>query len=95
MVREVFCQKFQEMREGLERPPFPGAAGQAIFERVSKDAWQAWLRHQTLLINEKHLSLMTPEAQTYLADQRDRFLNNQTYDHAEGYVAQKPNDSAQ
>lgn len=87
MTRMVFCQKFQKELEGLERPPFPGEAGQAVFENVSKEAWQAWLSHQTLLINEKHLKLMEPEAQTYLAEQRQRFLNNEAFDHADGYTA--------
>ncbi|MEJ2679928.1 MAG: oxidative damage protection protein [Gammaproteobacteria bacterium] len=87
MTRHVFCQKYHAQLEGLERPPFPGPSGQAIYEHVSKDAWQAWLKHQTLLINEKHLSLMAPETQAYLAEQRERFLTNQSYDHADGYVA--------
>jgi Fe-S cluster biosynthesis and repair protein YggX len=87
MTRMVYCKKYQKELEGLERPPFPGPAGQAVFETVSKAAWQAWLSHQTLLINEKHLKLMEPETQAYLAEQRALFLNNEEVDHAEGFVS--------
>ena len=39
-----------------------------------------------MLINEKQLSLMDPEARKYLQGQMDKFLNNEQYDQAEGYV---------
>jgi Fe-S cluster biosynthesis and repair protein YggX len=64
-----------------------------VYETVSKKAWLAWLSHQTLLINEKHLKLMDPETQTYLAEQRELFLTNAAVDHAEGYIAPVENDS--
>ena len=86
MTRTVFCQKYQQEMEGLEQPPFPGPAGEHIYEHVSKQAWQEWLAHQTMLINEKQLNVMDPEAKKYLDDQRERFLNNQAFDRAEGYT---------
>lgn len=89
MSRTVFCRRYQKELEGLERPPFPGAAGQRIFETVSKQAWQDWLKHQTLLINEKRLSLTDPATAAYLAGQRDKFLAGEAVDRAEGYVPPK------
>ncbi|HLR17992.1 MAG TPA: oxidative damage protection protein [Alcanivoracaceae bacterium] len=86
MTRMVQCRKFQEELEGLDRPPFPGPAGEAIYADVSKKAWQAWLAEQTMLINEKHLNVLDPDTRTYLDDQRERFLSNQPYDRAEGYT---------
>lgn len=93
MTRTVFCRKYQQDMEGLDAPPFPGAAGAAIFENVSKQAWADWLAHQTRLVNEKRLSLMAPETRTYLAEQRELFLSNQQADQAEGYTP-PPNASA-
>ena len=29
MARTVFCQKYQEQLEGLDRPPLPGPKGSA------------------------------------------------------------------
>lgn len=86
MPRTVFCRKYQRELEGLDKPPFPGPKGQDIFEHVSKRAWQAWIEHQTMLINEKHLVMTDPEARRYLMAQMDAFLSGESYDNAEGYV---------
>lgn len=76
--------------EGLETPPLPGPKGQEIFDTVSKQAWLEWQNLQTMLINEKHLNLRDPEARKYLSEQRERFLDNQPVDRAEGYVPPEP-----
>lgn len=89
MTRMVFCKHFGEELEGLERPPLPGPKGQKIFEQVSKKAWQAWQAEQTMLINEKQLSLMDPEARRYLQDQMDKYLSGENHDRAEGFVPQE------
>jgi len=86
MTRTVFCRKYQERLEGLDRPPFPGTKGQDIYDNVSRKAWQEWLQHQTLLINEKHLNVMDPRARAFLDEQRDRFFNNENVEQAEGYT---------
>ncbi len=87
MTRTVFCRKYQQDLEGLERPPYPGPKGQELFENVSKQAWQEWLKHQTMLINEKQLNMMDATARAYLSEQLEKFLSGQDYDRAEGYVA--------
>lgn len=86
MSRTVFCIKYQKELEGLDRPPYPGAKGQMVFEQVSKQAWQEWQQHQTMLINEKKLSLMDPAARKYLQEEFDKFLQGEDYEKAEGYV---------
>lgn len=90
MTRTVFCRKYQEELEGLDAPPLPGPAGAEIFDTVSKKAWLEWQTLQTMLINEKALDLRDPEARKYLTAQRERFLDNQATDHAEGYVPKAP-----
>lgn len=87
MSRNVFCRKYQRELEGLAQPPFPGIAGQKIYETVSKQAWQEWLAHQTTLINEKRLNVMQPETRTYLDEQREKFLDNDAFELAEGFKA--------
>jgi Fe-S cluster biosynthesis and repair protein YggX len=86
MTRMVLCRKLQQQLEGLERPPFPGPKGQEIYDSVSKQAWQEWLATQTMLINEKRLSVMDPATKVYLDEQRERFLANEAVDRIEGYV---------
>lgn len=86
MSRTVFCQKYQETLEGLEKPPYPGPSGQKIFDTVSKKAWQEWTDHQTMLINEKHLNMMDPSSRKFLQEQMQKFLSNDAFEQAEGYV---------
>lgn len=88
MSRMVFCRKYQQEKEGLDKAPFPGPKGQDIFENVSRQAWQEWMTHQTMLINEKKLNMMDMTARTYLTEQRDRFLSGEKYDQADGYTPQ-------
>mgnify|MGYP001040983754 CR=1 FL=1 len=82
----VFCRKFQENLDSLDRPPFPGETGQYIYENFSEKAWDEWLAHQKRLINEKHLELFEPDTRQYLQEQMLLFLNNKHHDLATGYV---------
>jgi Fe-S cluster biosynthesis and repair protein YggX len=86
MTRTVFCKRYQQELEGLMAPPYPGPKGQDIYENVSKKAWEEWQAQQTMLINEKQLSLIDPEARKYLQQEMDKFLAGQEHDKAEGYV---------
>ena len=74
MTRTVHCVKLQREAEGLDRPPYPGDLGKRIFEEVSKEAWQEWLRHQTMLINEYRLSPVDPKARKFLEEQMQQFF---------------------
>ena len=86
MSRKVTCIKLGKEADGLHVPPMPGAKGQWVYENVSQEAWQMWQQHQTRLINEKHLSLIDPDARKYLNEQMDKFLKGEEYDKAEGFV---------
>ena len=74
MTRLVNCVKLGRQAEGLDRPPYPGELGQRIFQQVSRQAWQDWLRHQTMLINENRLSPMDPQSRKFLEEQMDKFF---------------------
>lgn len=84
--RTVICQKYQSEKTGLAKPPFPGPKGVFIFENISQQAWAEWQEHQTRLVNEKSLNMMNMEHRKYIQAQMDKFLNNEDYDQAEGYV---------
>ena len=74
MTRLVFCEHFQKELEGLERPPYPGEIGERIYNSVSKNAWQMWIEHQTMLINENKLSMVNPESRKYLQEEMIKFF---------------------
>jgi Fe-S cluster biosynthesis and repair protein YggX len=74
MTRIVNCVKLGKEAEGLDRPTYPGALGKRIYESVSKEAWQQWLRQQTMLINEYRLSPMDPKSRQFLEEQMEKFF---------------------
>ena len=89
MTRTVHCRKYNKELPGLPVPPYPGAKGQELYETVSQQAWSEWLQQQTMLINEKHLSLADAEHRKYLQEEMEKFLNNEEFDQAEGYVPEE------
>ena len=50
----------------MEKPPYPGSLGKRIYLNISKEAWDLWLQHQTMLINENRLTMVDPSARAYL-----------------------------
>ena len=86
MSRNIQCVKLDKEAEGMDFAPYPGDLGQRIFDSISKEAWQMWMNHQTMLINEKQLSMIDPEARNYLAGEMEKFLFGGDLDKIEGYV---------
>ena len=74
MTRTVTCVLLGKEAEGLDIPTYPGDLGQRIFDEVSKEAWQKWLAHQTMLINENRLSPVDPAARSFLEGEMEKFF---------------------
>ncbi|HKB59460.1 MAG TPA: oxidative damage protection protein [Gallionellaceae bacterium] len=89
MTRMVHCVKLGRDLEGLDRPPYPGDLGKRIYENVSKEAWQGWIRHQTMLVNENRLNLADPQARKYLAGQMEAYFFSEGAQMPAGYVPPK------
>ena len=85
MSKMVNCVKLNKEAEGLARAPYPGDLGQRIFDNVSKEAWQGWLQHQTMLINEYRLSPLDPKARQYLEAQMENFFFGDGAEMPEGF----------
>ena len=64
MARMVQCIKLNKEAEGLDFAPLPGDLGKKIWNQVSKEAWAAWLKQQTMLINENRLNMADPRARS-------------------------------
>jgi Fe-S cluster biosynthesis and repair protein YggX len=86
MARMVNCIKLGHEAEGLDFPPYPGELGKKLWQSVSKDAWAAWLKHQTMLVNENRLNLADARARQYLARQMEAYFFGGSVDQAAGYV---------
>ena len=89
MARMVKCIKLGREAEGLDFPPYPGELGKRIYENVSKEAWAAWIKQQTMLVNENRLTLADPRARKYLAEQTEAYFFGAGADTAQGYVPPK------
>ncbi|MDE0250646.1 MAG: oxidative damage protection protein [Gammaproteobacteria bacterium] len=74
MTRMVQCVKLNKEAEGLEYMPYPGDLGQKIYENVSKEGWQKWVSHQTMLINEYRLTPVDPKARKFLEEEMEKFF---------------------
>ena len=74
MPRTVFCRKHQVETEGLDFAPWPGPLGQRVFDEIGKPAWNEWLAHQTMLINENRLMPRDPKTRAFLQAEMEKFL---------------------
>lgn len=74
MSHLVQCVLLKREAPGLDRPPYPGALGQRIYEQVSKEAWGQWVGHQTMLINEYRLTPIDPKARKFLEAEMEKFF---------------------
>ena len=87
MTRMIFCQKLKKEAEGLTTAPYPGELGQKIYNQICKEAWQLWLKRQTMFINEYRLNLADVKARSMLAEEMKRFLFEDEDQPPPGYSA--------
>ena len=86
MARTVNCVKLGRETDGLDFPPMPGDLGKRLFENVSKEAWQQWIRLQTMIINENRLNLADAQHRKYLAEQIEKHFFGAGADSVSGFV---------
>ena len=86
MARMVNCIILGKEAEGLDRPTYPGDLGKRIYANVSKEAWQSWMGHQTMLINEYRLTPVDPKARKFLEEEMDKYFFGEGSDMPDGYV---------
>lgn len=86
MAGTVHCIKLGREAEGLDQAPYPGELGQRILENVSKEGWQMWLQHQTMLMNEMRLTPIDPKARQFLEQEMEKFFFGEGSERPEGYV---------
>jgi len=83
----VQCTKTGKEAEGLDFAPYPGDLGKRIYENISQEAWQAWLGHQTMLINEYRLTPVDPKNRKFLEEEMEKFLFGEGSDVPKEFVA--------
>ena len=88
----IHCAKLKKEAEGLSQPPLPGEFGKKIFDEISREAWQMWIAHQTMLINEYRLSMIDPKSRTFLMQEMNKFLFGEGSEKPAGFI--KPDQQA-
>jgi len=89
MSRMVNCVVLKVEAEGLGYAPYPGELGRRIYENVSAQAWQQWLAHQTMLINEYRLTPIEPKAREFLEGEMEKFFFGGGAARPEGFVPEE------
>lgn len=74
MTRTVFCLKLKKKSPGMKFAPLPNDLGKKIYENISQEAWDNWIKFQTMLINENRLNLSDPNARKYIAQQMEVYF---------------------
>ena len=87
MARTVNCVLLKKEAEGLDRPTYPGDLGKRVFENVSKEAWQKWVGHQTMLINEYRLTPVDPKARKFIEEEMEKFFFSDEKSDIDNFVA--------
>jgi Fe-S cluster biosynthesis and repair protein YggX len=83
---KILCKKYNQELDAIPFQPLPGELGKKIQAEISHQAWQAWLAHQTILINEYRLNLIEPKAREFLKEEMDKFLFEDKEDKPEQFT---------
>ena len=86
MTRLVQCIHLKKEAPGLDFAPYPRELGKRMYESVSKEAFELWKKHQTMLVNENRLNLADARARQYLARQMEQYFFGAGADKPAGYV---------
>lgn len=86
MGKMVNCVVLKKEAEGLDKAPYPGELGQRILENASKEAWQMWMKQQTMLMNENRLSPVDPKHRQFLVEEMEKFFFGGGSAAPDGYV---------
>lgn len=86
MSRTIHCTFLKRDGEGQDFQIYPGELGKRIYHEISKEAWAQWLAKQTMLINEKKLSMMNIADRQLLEKEMINFLFEGGDVHIEGYT---------
>ena len=88
-MTKIMCQKLKKEGDALDYIPYPGEIGQRIKESICSEAWDMWVNHQTMLINEMRLTPVDPKARKFLEEEMEKFFFGEGAVKPEGFVPEK------
>ena len=88
-MKKIMCKKLKKEGEALSYLPYPGDLGKRIQESISEEAWEQWVSHQTMLINEMKLTPVEPKARKFLEDEMEKFFFGDGSQAPQGFTPEK------
>ena len=79
----VMCRKLEKLLPGVNRKPYRNDLGQKIYDEVSQEAWDLWVKDSVKLINTYRIDLASKEGQTFMLKQAAIFFGFEQGDVAE------------
>jgi Fe-S cluster biosynthesis and repair protein YggX len=67
--RIIHCRMLKKDLPGLDRVPYKNELGQKIYDEVSKEAWQQWLKDSVKFINTYRVDLASSDGQKFMLKQ--------------------------
>ena len=87
--KSMWIKKLKKEGEALSYLPYPGDLGKRIQESISEEAWEQWVSHQTMLINEMKLTPVEPKARKFLEEEMEKFFFGDGSQAPQGFVPKK------
>ena len=72
--RMVMCKKLKQELPGIPFKPFKDDFGQLLWENVSMQAWQQWLRESPRYVNTYGVDLQSAQGQEFMRQQMRVFF---------------------
>ena len=88
-MKKIMCKKLKKEGEALSYLPYPGDLGKRLQESISEEAWEQWVSHQTMLINEMKLTPVEPKARKFLEEEMEKFFFGDGSQAPQGFVPEK------
>ena len=88
-MKKIMCKKLKKEGDALSYLPYPGDLGKRIQESISEEAWEQWVSHQTMLINEMKLTPVEPKARKFLEEEMEKFFFGDGSQAPQGFVPKK------
>jgi Fe-S cluster biosynthesis and repair protein YggX len=88
-MKKIMCKKLKKEADALSYLPYPGDLGKRIQENISEEAWEQWVSHQTMLINEMKLTPVEPKARKFLEEEMEKFFFGDGSQAPQGFVPEK------
>ncbi len=79
----VQCRKLDKLLPGLKRKPYRNELGQRIYDEISQEAWDGWVRESVRLVNTYRIDLGSSSGQQFLLKQAAVYFGFEGGDMAE------------